>query len=298
MTKSNFPVVRVMSWSNFYHTSSKFHINIIISNNWNFFSSNRKFKHFSNNCFVAFIIRIYSNSSITKESFWTSCSNFNFATSVSIFIINMIHCTVCIFVVNFIISQSSSTTRTPVYKALAFVHKPAFIKSNKNITNSLRKPFVHSKTFSFPVCRVTKFSLLITNNVMMIFFNFPSAFNKFFTTKVITRFTFFFKLAFNNILSSNTSMVSSSYPKSIVPFHSVVTNNNILQSVVKPVSHVKNTSYIWRRNDDSVSISFSIAFFTLTMNRRIFITCRLKITFTFPILVNAFFKRFWVIRFF
>ena len=134
MTKSNFPVVRVMSWSNFYHTSSKFHINIIISNNWNFFSSNRKFKHFSNNCFVAFIIRIYSNSSITKESFWTSCSNFNFSTSVSIFIINVIHCTWCIFVINFIISKSSATARTPVYKALTFVHKSALIKSYEYIT--------------------------------------------------------------------------------------------------------------------------------------------------------------------
>ena len=127
MPLTNFPVVRVMGWSNLYHTGSEFHINIIICNDWNFFSGKRKLKHFSNDRLIAFVVRIYGNCSITKEGFRTGCCNFNAARTISIFIVKMIHCSLSIFVVNFIICKSSTTAWTPVYKTLTTVHKSAFI---------------------------------------------------------------------------------------------------------------------------------------------------------------------------
>ena len=241
-----------MRRSDFYHSSSKFLVNIRICNQADYTAGKRKLKFFSNDRLVTLIFWIYSNRSIAKQSFRTGCGNFNFSRAVFKFIINVIHEAVCVCVLNFIISKSSSAARTPVYKIVSFIDKAALIKSNKNIANSLRKAFVHCKTLAVPVNGISKLALLFNNCVMMVFLYLPSALKEFFTSKVIAGLSLFFKLLFNNILSGNSCMVSSRNPKSVVAFHSVVAHNNILQCIVQPVPHMKNTCNIWRRNYDRI----------------------------------------------
>ena len=297
-----FPVVRVVGRSNLYHTSSKFHINIIICDNWNFFSCERKLQHFSNDRLIAFILRIYGNGSITKESFRTSCCNFNLSASISIFIIKVIHCPLSIFVVYFIISKSSTTARTPVYKALTTVHKSALIQSYENVANCGRQAFIIGKALSIPVCRVTKLFLLFYDSCMMIFLYLPGAFQELLAAKIVTGKTFFFKLTFNNILSCNSGVVCTCKPESIVALHTVIANYDILESIVKTVSHVENTGYVWRRNDDRISICFFVAVctlaFVLFMYRRLFIRRRFKISLAVPFIVNSVFERFRLVSLF
>ena len=294
MALSNFPVVRVVSRGNLNHTSSKFFINIRIRNNRNFLVNQRQKNFFTNQVLIALIIRIYSNSRIAKESFRTSCSNFNSSRTVGIVVINVIHCALSILMLNFIISQSRATARTPVYKILAFIHKSAFIQCNKNITNSFRKSFIISKTLTAPVNRVSKFFLLFNDNVVVLVSNFPGSLSKSLASKVIAVFALFFKLLFNNILSGNSGMVGSRNPKSIITLHSMITNNNVLQGIIKTVSHMQNTCNVRRRNYDSI---FYIGSF-LRMNRRIFIACRFKTAFFNPFIINSVFKIFWIISFF
>ena len=134
---SYFPVVRVVGWSNLYHTCSEFLVYIVVGNDWNFFSCDRKFEFLSDKGSVAFVRRVYCDCCITKESFRTSCCNFNLSASVCVFVVKVVHCTLCVFMVNFIISKGSTTARTPVYKALSLVHKAAFIKCYENIADCL-----------------------------------------------------------------------------------------------------------------------------------------------------------------
>ena len=133
---SNFPVVRVMCRCDFYHTCSEFFIYVRICNNRDFFAGKWQFEHFANQAFVTLVIRVYGNGCITKECLRAGCCNFDFAASICIFIIKVVHCTLSVNVVNFIICKGGSTARTPVYKTLAFVHKSALIQSYENITNS------------------------------------------------------------------------------------------------------------------------------------------------------------------
>ena len=63
----------------------------------------------------------------------------------------MVHCAGSILVVNLIIGKGSSAARTPVYKIMSFIDKSALIQSNKNLADSLRKTFIHSKALAFPV---------------------------------------------------------------------------------------------------------------------------------------------------
>ena len=51
---------------------------------------------------------------------------------------------------------------------------------------------------------------------------------------------------------SDRSMVSSRYPTGILAFHTGTTNQNILNGIIKHVSHVQHTGDVRGRNDDGV----------------------------------------------
>ena len=55
-------------------------------------------------------------------------------------------------------------------------------------------------------------------------------------------------------------MVCSRNPQRIVPLHSLVTDQNILQSIVKRMSHMQLTGNIRRRHYDGKWFSVSVYF--------------------------------------
>ena len=134
---SDFPVVGVMCRCDFYHTCSEFFVYIRICDNRDFFTCERQFEHFADQSLVTLVIRVYCDCRITKEGFRSGCSDFDFAASVSIFVEEMVHSTLCVNMVNFIIGKGGSTAGTPVYKTLTFVHKAPLIQSDEYITDSL-----------------------------------------------------------------------------------------------------------------------------------------------------------------
>ena len=73
VTLANKEVVRIMGWSDFNHTSTKFWVSVFITNDWNRFIDNWQDNIFANQVFVARIFWIDSDSRISKHSFRTSC---------------------------------------------------------------------------------------------------------------------------------------------------------------------------------------------------------------------------------
>ena len=61
MSFANFKVIRVVSRSNLNNTSTKFHINIFISNNWNFSVYKRNYTNLAYNILISFIIWMNCN---------------------------------------------------------------------------------------------------------------------------------------------------------------------------------------------------------------------------------------------
>ena len=93
------------------------------------------------------------------------------------------------------------------------------------------------------------------------------------------------ELFFHNILGSNSCMVSTGHPQDIIATQSPVAAENILQCIIKCVTHVKDAGDIWRR--DYNGIALLIAF--LLPGR--------KQQFLFPEIVPAFFHVMWFITF-
>ena len=136
----------------------------------------------------------------------------------------------------------------------------------------------------------------------MVFFYCPCAFNELFAAKIIAGFALFFELAFNYVLSCDTCVVCSGYPKSVVALHAVVAYNNVLQCIVKTVPHVKHACDVRRRNDDRICVCFFVAVFALAfvlcVYRGSFVRSRLEIALTVPFFVNSVLKGFRLVSLF
>ena len=75
MPLSDFVIINIVSRSNFQSSSSEFDINIIILDNWNYTIYNWNNYVFTFQMLVSFVIRIYTNCNIAKNSFRTSRCN-------------------------------------------------------------------------------------------------------------------------------------------------------------------------------------------------------------------------------
>ena len=76
VTLTNKEVVRVMGWSDFNHTSTKFWVSVFITNDWNSFVNDWQNNVLTNQVFVAWVFWIDRNRNVPKHSFRTSCRNF------------------------------------------------------------------------------------------------------------------------------------------------------------------------------------------------------------------------------
>ena len=128
MTASNLEVVRVMSRCDLYTSCSEFLVYIFISDHRNLSVCKRKLQHLANKILVTLIFRVYSNSSITQQSFRT-CSCDLYETSLFPYdrVINVPEKSVLILMLNLCIRDGSLAYRTPVDDSGTFVDIAFFV---------------------------------------------------------------------------------------------------------------------------------------------------------------------------
>ena len=169
MSKSNLEVIRVMAWCHFYKASSKFHINIIVCNYFKFSTNKWQYDKFTDNILISFILRINSYCSITEHRFRSCCCN-NYIIlpvyfNILIFkkILNMIKCTILLFITNFSIGNCCMAYWTPVNNFFAFINISFIIKFFKGFKDCMTAAFIHSKSKLAPVTTCTHLLLLIND---------------------------------------------------------------------------------------------------------------------------------------
>ena len=95
-------------------------------------------------------------------------------------------------------------------------------------------------------------------------------------------------------MGGDSSMVGSRNPQSIVTFHAMVANHDILQGIVEAMPHVKHTGNIWRWNHHGKGLTFCpTAFTTATaalMDGGISVALWLEVPTFLPLGVNSILK--------
>ena len=120
-----------MSWRHFYDSGSKLHIYIVISYDRYFSIYERNDYLFSDEMLVSWIIRIDCNSSISKHCFRSgSCENKAFFATYN-WISDFPKISLFICIINFIICECCSASRTSIYNVLSLIDQSITVEVYK-----------------------------------------------------------------------------------------------------------------------------------------------------------------------
>src|SRR5680860_266674 len=111
MTLGSFPIIQIMSWSNLDHPCSELRIYHFVSDNLEFKLAvyTFSFDDFPDPFRVAFVIRMNSDSGISKFGFWTGSGDCKWA------VFHIIERRLFLLVVDFYVSESGMVCSAVVY---------------------------------------------------------------------------------------------------------------------------------------------------------------------------------------
>ena len=140
-----------MGWRHFYYSSSKIHFYIAICYDRHLSSCQRNDNLFADEMLISAIIRMNCDSSISKQSFRPCRSKDKALISSDNRIFDFSEISLLIEHLYFIISKSSSTARTSIDHIFSLIDESVIVEVYKVLFHSVRKPFIHGKSFSLPV---------------------------------------------------------------------------------------------------------------------------------------------------
>ena len=177
------------------------------------------------------------------------------------FIAEIIQFTMLFLVNHLFIGEGGQCFRVPIDHSHPAINQTLVIEIDKDPDNACAARIVHRKGCTIPVARRTEFSQLLEDNSSVLISPGPGMFQELFARKIRLLDTFFGQFVHYLSLRSNRRMIRARNPAGILAFHSGTADKDILNRVVKHVSHVKDTRNIRGRDDDGVRFT-SVGFRT------------------------------------
>ena len=151
VTQTNLKVIRIVGRRDLYHTSTKFHIHIIIRDQRNFTMYDGKHQLFTHHIFIPVIFWIYRHSSISQQCLRPGGRQIDISAAIGKRIAQMPEMTFLVFVLYLCIRDGRQTVGTPVNDTFSPVNQPFIIQFYKDFPHRLVAALIHGKPFSVPV---------------------------------------------------------------------------------------------------------------------------------------------------
>ena len=250
-------VVHIVCRSHFQATGTELDIHIIILNHRDHavYQRNNHFLPFQPS--VLRIVRIDAHGRIPHDRFGTGCRN-NRITPFRItfhLITKVIQFAMFFLIYNFFIGQGGQCFRIPVHHTDTAIDQSFLIEIDKNLDHAFGTQFVHRESRTVPITRRSQLTQLFKDDTSVLFLPFPSMFKKVFTCQVCLLNPLLCKAIHDFCFGCNRSVIRSRYPASVLPLHTGTADQNILDGIVKHVSHMKHASDVWGRNDDRIRLT-------------------------------------------
>ena len=156
---------------------------------------------------------------------------------------------------NLFIAEGGERLRIPVHHAYATIDQAFIVEVYKYFEHAFATLLVHGKSSTVPVAGSTQLAELFQDDTAMFVRPFPSVFQEFITSKIRFLDTLCGKFVHNLGFGGNGSVVRTRNPAGVLAFHTCATYKNILNGIIKHVSHVEHTGDVRGRNDDGVRLT-------------------------------------------
>ncbi len=256
MSEANLVVINIVSRSNLQASCTKFRINITVKNKWYLTICHRDNNFFSFQMLVSDIIRMCTNSSISEYCFRT-CSCDHYISFLShYFVTDIIKFWFFICIINLFIWDRGHSLWIPVNHSYASVNKPLIKQIDKYFNYGIISFLIHREKRAVPVTWSAQPFKLFEDYTSMFMSPLPCMFQKLLTGKITFFNSFGFEFCNYFCFGSYWCMIGSRNPAGILPLHSCPSDQYILDSIVKHVTHVKYSCNVRWRNNNCIRLSF------------------------------------------
>ena len=244
-------VVYVVCRGYLQRTSTELNIYILVADNRNrtTYKRNNYASTLRDVC-IAWVVWIEADCSIAQNGLWTGCSNDNVAVCALKLVAQVVELTLRLLIYYLLVRKCGLCAWIPVYHTHTTVDLALVVEVAEDTNNALCACLVHSKACAVPVARSTELTKLLEDNTTVLLLPLPSVCEELLTGKRRLVNALSLELCYNLSLSSNTCVVSTRHPASVLAKHTRTTHKHILKRVVEHVTHVEHTSYVWRRNNN------------------------------------------------
>ena len=167
-------------------------------------------------------------------------------------ILQMVELRVLILVDNLLVRERSLGLRVPVDHAHATIDESLLVEVAEYVDNGTRAGLVHGEGSAVPVAAGTELAELLEDDAAVLVSPVPSVLEELIASKVCLLDTLLGEAVNHLSLGSDTGVVGTRYPASVLALHACTANENILDSIVEHVSHVEHTRYVWWRDNHRI----------------------------------------------
>ena len=257
-------VIDIVSWSHLQTSGTELDIYVCILDDRNLAVYERHDHVLTLQPGILLILRVDTHGRVAHDGFRTGCCYHCIVTLLVLVhhvllinllavlfyhvILQMVELRVLVLVDNLLVRERSLGLRVPVNHAHATIDESLLVEVAEYVDNGTGAGLVHGECCAVPVAAGTEFTELLEDDAAVLVSPVPSMLEELIASEVSLLDTLLSEAVNHLSLGSDTGVVGTWYPASILALHACTANENILDSIVEHVSHVEHTRYVWWRD--------------------------------------------------
>ena len=248
VAQSDLIVVGVMAGRHFNGAGAKAELNIVVGHDGKLPSDERQYGVFADKVSIALIVRVDGDAGVAQHGLRPGGGDDKFLIGVLDGVSDMPEKAGHVLVLDLGVGQGRAALGAPVYDSAPLVDKSLFIQLTEGLTHRFCAGLVHGEGAPVPVAGGAQNLLLLNNAVAVLVLPVPHAVKKLFAAEVVAGEPLVLaKLLLDLYLRRYTGMIGAGKPQGGIALHPLVPDEDILQSGIESVSHVKLSRYVgWR----------------------------------------------------
>ena len=170
-------------------------------------------------------------------------------------IFQIIQFAVLFLIDNLFVAEGGEGFRVPVHHTHTAINQPFVVKVYKHFNHAFTAFLIHGEGSAVPIAGSAQLTKLFQDDATVLVRPFPGMLQEFVAGKVCFLDALCGKLVHNFGFGGNGSMVRTRNPAGVLAFHTGTAYKDILDGIIKHVSHVEHTGDVRGRNDDGVGLT-------------------------------------------
>ena len=243
-----------MGRSHLHGAGAEFLVHILVSKEGNATVHDGQDQSLANEMLVALVLRMHRHASIAEHGLGACGGNLHILLSALYLIAQVPEMALLRLMLHLDIGNSSVAGGAPVGDAGALIDQPLLIEADEDLPHSLGAALVHGEALTVPVQGRTQGAQLGHDAIAEFFLPVPYPLQKLLASQVVTAQALLPERPLHLGLGGNARVVAAGHPDGIEPLHTVIADQNILQSVVQSMAHVQLARDIRGRDHHAIGL--------------------------------------------